>query len=390
MKKILILIFLSVAITPYKTSAEEFSELKEVKNYIFNERKLKEVDSSYILLRTFVDYFYLLLLEQKSIQMTFEQEFSFIGHAMGDAHPENFGIQLLKDNKNTFTLNDYDDSGSAPLFYDLLRLLTGADLLMKNNSQMTQADRQETLKDMLSVYALNSQQHLAMPLAIKKAADKSQKNGTMPLEKLVSQDKKKFKDGLAYVPIHAINDKEEYQSVFRSLKKVLPKILETDILDMASYTKKSGGSAFLRRIEILIQLDENILHLELKPIAAPTSYHFFKTQNFNLEKNYYQSIDLFMGEDRLPLYKFITHEGNTYQLRPIIEGNTDVKMDKLNPKELSEVLVFEAWTLSKFHRKQGFYFEKIRTDSKKGLEQIISIIELLSNHFEYKFQTLKN
>lgn len=51
-----------------------------------------------------------------------------ITDALGDAHPQNFGFLPLGDGTQKLLFNDFDDSGSCPVGFDIVRYFTALKL----------------------------------------------------------------------------------------------------------------------------------------------------------------------------------------------------------------------------------------------------------------------
>src|SRR5262245_7976394 len=79
--------------------------LKDVP-YHFDQSKLAAAEDSFHFLRSFVDYFYLLVKGNTSAFKVFPSTEHVSGWCVGDAHPENFGVVLLQDGQPLFTMND--------------------------------------------------------------------------------------------------------------------------------------------------------------------------------------------------------------------------------------------------------------------------------------------
>src|SRR6266446_691873 len=96
--------------------------------YDFDQGKLAAAEDSFHFLRSFVDYFYLLVKANMATFTIVPSTASMSGWCVGDAHPENFGVVLLQDGQPLFTMNDMDDAGPCPVVLDLLRLMVSSRL----------------------------------------------------------------------------------------------------------------------------------------------------------------------------------------------------------------------------------------------------------------------
>ena len=115
-------------------SLSAFAKTPEFKDvpYTFDQEKNQAAADSFHFLRSYVDYFYLLISKNQSQLKVFNQFQKITGSCVGDAHAENFGLLIQKDQTSQFTMNDMDDSGPCPVAYDLYRLLASSRLYNKD------------------------------------------------------------------------------------------------------------------------------------------------------------------------------------------------------------------------------------------------------------------
>ena len=99
-------------------------------NYNFDQTKVDESEDSFHFLRSFAGYYYGIIAKNTNSINIAKNAGNIGGWCVGDAHPENFGILIQKDDSNIFTMNDIDDSGPCPVAFDLLRLVVSSRLYM--------------------------------------------------------------------------------------------------------------------------------------------------------------------------------------------------------------------------------------------------------------------
>ena len=224
--------------------------LKDV-SYDFDRSKLAAAEDSFHFLRSFVDYFYLLVKANASAFKTFPSTAHVSGWCVGDAHPENFGVVLSDDGQPLFTMNDMDDSGPCPVVLDILRLMVSSRLY----------DARTELDKMLDAYTQGLRhKSYDMPAAVRELISKAKKRGTTPNPNKVNGNRLVRDDQDAEV-----SSSVRAQIVSAVMSAVGPSLAKgAQIIDMLATAKVGGGSGGLQRYEVLMQHGASLLHLELK------------------------------------------------------------------------------------------------------------------------------
>lgn len=303
---------------------------------VLSPEKLQTVDSSFMFLRTFVDYYYDLSVQNKPRLPVYSSLDSFTGWCVGDAHLENFGFIIQKVEANPvstlFTANDMDDSGPCPLILDLDRLVVSASLLDKNILQ------EEVLSKLHQAY-LSGLAHskVQMPEVLSKKQMSSLRKGFVVQPKKMSGDKF-VRDTVT----SEVND---------DLKKRIQKLLPFyNVVDVVATVKKNGGSVGLKRYQALVLGKKNeFLHLEFKPLLKPAVAAVSSENIPDDEIRIANSVRYFQSESVHENYKVVSLDHQNYLIRPRYWGNEDLDMASLSQKEKIEVLIYEAYVLGRIH-----------------------------------------
>ncbi len=301
-----------------------------------NQEKLQVVDSDFMFLRTFVEYYYALSLENKKNLPVYQSLQNFTGWCVGDAHVENFGfiVQSAEGEpiSTVFTVNDMDDSGPCPLILDLDRLLLSASLVEKSFLQ-------ENFVSQFHKYYLSglNQEKVKMPDGLMKKQMSSLKKG------IVVQPKKI----LGPLFVRDKNSSEVSPVKRKNISQLLPAY---KILDVISTVKKNGGSAGLQRYQVLVQNKKSeILHFELKPLVTPAIELIASGSIPEDSIRIANSVRFFQKEMVNENYKVVTLDNSSFLLRPRYWGNLDVEMNELSSAEKQETVLYEAYVLGKMH-----------------------------------------
>ena len=233
------------------------SNFKDV-SYSFDTEKNKAAKDSFHFLRSYVDYFFLLVNQNKSDLKAFNQVASFSGWCVGDAHAENFGALVQKDQTTVFTVNDMDDFGPCPVGFDLYRLMVSSKLYDKN------IDLDQIAKNYILGLKNSS---VEMPDCIKKLIDKSINKGLEVSAKKISSNKI-IRDSI----MTEVGASDEQQILNGLNQQDLGLSKNYKIIDLVSTHKIGGGSGGLFRYEVLISDHDKLIHLELKEEEKPSIY----------------------------------------------------------------------------------------------------------------------
>lgn len=343
-------------------------------NYNFDQNKVNVSADTFHFLRSFVGYYFGLIANNTNSLHIAKKAGSFDGWCVGDAHPENFGIILQKNDQVIFTMNDMDDSGPCPVAYDLLRILVSSRLYMPNISA----------QDIIKSYSdgLKGKSTL-IPDSIKSMAKDALKKGVQIESKDLQGDRFKRKSSM-----------EEVDS---STKGQITSLLQTQyrneglrILDIVATSKVGGGSGGLQRYKILISsTTKQLIVLELKELVTPAIAPVATSLIPDQESRMKTSLKITQGIDFSHYYNVFNVQGKSMLLRPKFSGNLGVTLADSSDKDNTDIINFEAYILGRIHAnsvKVKDYSNAIDSmDSKKWEDDIGAITEL----FNKKFSSLK-
>lgn len=348
------------------------ANIVDIKNYQFDSSKIEAAPNAFHFMRSFVDYFYLIYKNNPSANSEIKKLEQNIGWCAGDAHAENFGVLILKDNSNIFTVNDFDDSDACPIALDLYRFI------VTTKAYNSDIEASKIVKHYLK--GLNNET-TKIPDAVQEMFDKSVKRGLNPDSKKVANGK--------FVRSSLLNEvSAEELKVISSILKLNNKALP--ILDAVSTRKVGGGSGGLLRYEVLTKVNDQLIHLELKEITTPATYPVSVQTNLSDDKRYYNTMAYAMGNLVSPLYQVIEVGQKTMLLRPKFDGNVGVSLDKNSESENEDLIKFEAYTLGKFHaRSVKNTVPYIQQLQQIDLNTLDKQAEAMSEFFYKKFDELK-
>jgi len=303
--------------------------------YRFDQQKLQAAADPFHFLRSFVDYFYLVAKTNRSKFKAIDDGWRFSGWCVGDAHPENFGAVILKDGASTFTMNDMDDSGPAPVVLDLVRLMV--------SSRLYDADTR--LDRILEAYRTGLKaQNYTIPDAVAALLKKSGENGTSPDPDDVVGGKLKRNAQMSEV---SRVEKRQMNEVLA--KANLPLARNFKIIDLLATKKVGGGSGGLLRYEILINNDGVLVPLELKEEVQPAINSVAAGGASTTAERIRSTIQFAMGPGASSFYSVVEFKGKAMLVRPRFSGNIGVSLDKQTRKENADLIRYEAYQLGVIH-----------------------------------------
>ena len=300
-------------------------------SYSFDSSKLGAAKSAFSFQRTFVDYFYLLVQKNES-QLNVAKLKNFSGWCVGDAHPENFGLLQLQDQSHIFTMNDMDDAGPCPVFYDVYRLATASQLYSSSIS----------VQQILSSYTKGvSGQSVSVPDTVNSMSSKALKRGQVPDPKNLVGNK--FDPSFGEIP-----DEATAQEVRSAIALMLPQARVLDILKTAKVGGGSGGSV---RFEVLLQNNAQLLHLELKQQFKPSIYPVATQPLDSTQVRLAKTLMTEQGPGHSLLYGYVKIQGMDMLVRPRFWGDEGMKLAKNTDSENEQMIYFEAYVLGQIHRR---------------------------------------
>ncbi len=345
-------------------------------NYSFDQTKLGAAQDSFHFLRSYVDYFYLVLNANQSALPLVTGLENTAGWCVGDAHPENFGILIQQDGRSMFTMNDMDDSGPCPVGLDLIRLMVSSRLY---NSD-TKIDK------IMDAYLKGvARQSIDMPSAVSDMVKKSQKKGTAPSSKKVDGNKI-VRDG-NMIEVNA-DELKQIKIALQSLKSALS--AQTKLLDVVATSKVGGGSGGLLRYEVLLDNGGSLLHLEMKEEVTPSIYPVAVGNIPSTAERIAKTIQVDQSGNPSAFYTVVQINGRDMLIRPRFDGNVGVSLDKQDDSDNQDIIRYEAYTLGLIHSRSianaKAWIQQLQAIKQKALE---SDVALITQHFDAKYSSLK-
>lgn len=358
------------------TVVQQSKKLQDVA-YNFDSTKLDASQDAFHFLRSFVDYFYLVIKNNPNALPSINSLSNTNGWAVGDAHAENFGVLLKQNNDMVFTHNDMDDSGPAPVIYDIYRLMVSSKLY----------DQNIDLNKMMSAYlnGLNNRSY-SVPGTIQDMLAKASAAGTHPSKKKVQDNKIVRDQTMEEVDADTL---ATLKGVVSSLKNYLnPK---ANLIDTVKTAKVGGGSGGLNRYELLIDNGGSLLDLELKTEVTPSIYPVASAAIPEASTRIATTVLYDQGNNPSPFYQTY-HVGNADMLlRPRFAGNVGVNLDKQSPGENEEIIYYESYTLGQVHaRSVNNLSNYIRSLSQLNMSGVQADVQSMVDLFNYKYSSLKH
>lgn len=335
--------------------------LKDVP-YEFDSEKVQAAKNSFHFLRSFVDYYYLLIKENKDQLPEINSRWNTIGWCAGDAHPENFGILIGENNFRSFTINDWDDSGPCPVYLDLFRLLVSSKLY----------DSHLNLDEIISAYKLGfTGGNFDQPTVVQNMFPDSVAKGS------------KFN------PKKVIGEKfvrsSEMTEVSSDVKNTIEKAIGFSILDIVKTSKVGGGSGGLVRFEVLVKVDGVLTQLELKneiePGITPVASSKIPSNSERFKKSFF-----YFGTNNISkFYQLISINDQDFLVRPRFYGNVGVNLSDAIDFKPASLISYEAFILGNLHAKS------VSSENFGDIEasKIKDEVDAFVNKFQSKFDELK-
>ncbi len=355
-----------------------FADTRSLKDpqYSFDTTKLAVAKSPLKFMRSYVDYFYLLLMDNKNSFLAVRELQSVQGWCVGDAHPENFGALLLQDGTSIFTMNDLDDGGPCPVGFDYLRLLVSANLAVKDLS--IESFRAAYLKGLRG-------EGLPAPDAVTDLLNKSAKKGKKSSAKKIKDNKIVRDSEMIEV---SEQEKQDVASAMTGLGHLLAP--RAKLLDVVASRKVGGGSGGLLRYEVLIDKAGEKIHLELKEQVRPAIYPVSVGNIPEVVQRISKGVDYTQGSEASRFYLGLKVAGREMLMRPLFSGNTGLEIDEFSAETARQIVYFEAFTLGQIHaRSLSDKLSWVQKIEGLSLNSLVNDVTLLTNHFVEKFKALK-
>ena len=198
-------------------------------------------------------------------QENFKEFLNFKGIITGDPHFGNFSILPLKNKQGQDSLEfayiDFDDSGSAPFVFDLLRLVITTKAI---EWDLRTEDKFARVKRILQAY-INGLNGIALPAPSR--IDVEIKKGLLNYNEKLAEFIKNKLDGKKLNKIKLVDGEIVSVNSAKSIfyKQILTLFPESKVLDIVRVLKERGGSAEAMRFLVLTQDKQKTKHLfELK------------------------------------------------------------------------------------------------------------------------------
>ncbi|MBC7458792.1 MAG: DUF2252 family protein [Bdellovibrionaceae bacterium] len=366
----------ALVLLSYTAVSAKSADFRDVQ-YAFDEEKTKAAEDSFHFLRSYVDYFNRLVNENKADLKANNNKLSSVtGSCVGDAHAENFGTLIQKDNTSLFTMNDMDDFGPCPVVFDLFRFAVSSNLYDKN------IDMDQILSSYVSGLKNES---ITQPDSIQKMLNKSEKKGAETSAQKI-QANRIVRDSLM-TEVNA-DDERQILSVVNKFNSDLPASFK--ILDLVSTRKVGGGSGGLLRFEVLIADGNKLVQLEFKEEVKPCIYPVATETIPNLPERLQKAIAIEQGSLASQFYASAQISDRSMLVRPRFAGNIGISLKDSTNDENAKIIYFEAYTLGLIHSRSvtdvKAYKEMIKNISKEDLE---SDVQQMAQMFNNKFELLK-
>jgi hypothetical protein len=351
--------------------------------------RISEVKKAHHFFRSFVPYYYDLFRSNPGYWSSISDAVSYQALCVGDAHPENFGSILQNDLKAIFTVNDPDDASECPIVFDILRFLV-ATRFHRSPSDLGDVNQM--------LYAAYRSGLKNEPRPVSKALDawlkKFEKKGTELPKKYEAAAK------LGYFPpvnesftTLLVSEKEKLISAFKV--KLPNQAKDLSVLDVASFSKNTGGSGGLTRYLFLLKDKKNRASvIEWKEMRVPGASAFLQPRSASLPSG--EALKAVLkweqGVNLNEFFSSVEFDSQVFFSRPKWAGLEAVSIKSFEKSEQEEIFLVEAWLLGTLHRsslgeKVSKYIETLDKISEK---QLTEISEKVFKKIESDFNLLKS
>lgn len=268
-----------------------------------------------------------------------------------------------------------DDFGPCPVAYDLYRLMASSKLY---NSQVS-------LSDILNSYQAGlKNDSISKPDSLKKMFNEGQKKGMSVSPKKISNDQI-IRDSV----MTEVSANEAQQITSALLQTQLGLDSNYKILDIVSTRKIGGGSGGLLRYEVLINSQDQRIHLELKEEITPSIYPV-ATEPIPAWSTRIKSAISMEQINPFSMYNTVQINNHTMLTRPRFWGNVGVALKDNSTSDNLEIINYEAYVLGTIHSRSvkdmESYKKMIKALSMKDLE---SDVQMMTDLFNLKFDQIK-
>ncbi len=303
----------------------------------FLKKRLNNNADFFSFFRAFSPVFYNELFNQKFGEL-FKPLEKYRGTIAGDLHVENFGFAIDDKGKTIFTVNDIDDSTEGHFYSDVIRHYVSAKIV----------DKKITWDDYFEAYkkGLKGEPH-TNSFYVEKGIEDVVTVTDKYLDKYISTEAPfkftKFKD--PYRATTVLEAKE----LTKVLKEKFPKV---EIFDHYVRIKEDGGSAGLKRFQVLARVEPKarIQWIDIKE-SAISGYDkvFGKVAQDSFEKRMKAIKANIYGSRLNESIGTMTIEKHPYSFRFVDQFASGIKLSDIPEDDYVDVILDEAYAIGKMH-----------------------------------------
>ncbi|MBS1969795.1 MAG: DUF2252 family protein [Bdellovibrionales bacterium] len=341
-------------------------------SYSFDATKVENSKNSFHFVRSFVDYFYLILKANQD-ELYITKNFSkFAGLCVGDAHAENFGFLVQQNGASKFTVNDFDDFGPCPVAYDLYRFMMSSTLY-------------DSTLDVGRVFDMYMKglmgEQVAPPPVIQNMLATSQSRGdSISPKKLTGSNL--VRDDLTSEVTPQVRE-----AVRVALLGFAP---SSRILDIVKTMKEGGGSAGMVRYQVLANIGGQVRYLEFKEQTQASVYPVATAPLLDAKSKIFTAIRMEQGSQASKLYGYAQVLGADMLIRPIFWGSVGVSLGSSQDDDF-DAIYFEAYTLGQIHRQSvtdlNGYIKALQTHDIEGWK---SDVNTMAHFMSKKYKAVRS
>jgi hypothetical protein len=303
----------------------------------FLEKRIAANKDFHSFYRAFVPFYYDVINEDKEIKNTFLHVSKFRAALGGDAHVENFGFVLTSSGSARLVLNDVDDATLGPVYMDVMRLYISGKIVSDDVHWTNYlAAYQSGLKGedhVFSDYVKRNKQNAQVE--IKKIMDEYIASD-LPIRFIKFQK-----------PMYVL-DEATKNEISSSLKGINPNI---KIFDEYLRVKEDGGSAGIKRYEVLAQLvpSEEPVWLDIKEMMVSSYDKVYKKDVPTFSQRMSLIKSSLYEEDISSHISMIKIGNKDFSVRTMNQFGLGVKIEDISNLELADTILDEAYALGQIH-----------------------------------------
>lgn len=263
----------------------------------------------------------------------------FRGTIAADLHIENFGFIIDDKGKVVFTVNDIDDATEGEISRDVIRHFVSAKIV---NKDISWEDYYSAYQKGLKGESHDFSFHVAQ--GMDNVADVTKKN----LEKNI-QFEVPFKF-IKFKKPYKVTTEEENSELLKGLKKQFPQI---EIFDQYMRMKEDGGSAGLKRYQVLARVSpkDKVQWLDVKETAMSGYDRMFNPESkvpFE-ERLAAVKANIYNGQFDESL-KVVNIQNHPYSVRFVDQFSSGLKLADIPEDDYKDVILDEAYVIGKIHK----------------------------------------